>query len=49
MTLITGITGNLKAIRFNSFQEEKEYMAANQINVTERYEYSNGSVVVLVK
>jgi hypothetical protein len=49
MTLVTGIAGNLRAVRFNSFQEEKEFMAANQINVTERYEYSNGSVVVLVK
>ena len=48
MTLVTGITGNLRAIRFNSFQEEKEFMAANQISVKERYVYSNGSIVVLV-
>ena len=49
MTLITGIAGNLRAIRFNSFQEESEYIAKNKISVKERYEYSNGSIVILLK
>jgi hypothetical protein len=56
MVKITGIAGNLRAIRFNSFKEEEELMenilAEEGITLDsfkERYEYSNGSIVVLLK